>query len=118
MADLNFDTYVRSPFRVKAVQITPENMEEVAALVGQVRVFKGEKYISLDRRIVPNVTRAYVGWYLTVLGDNLRCYNPELFASQFLKTDGGNIVTFDFVDDDENTVNVVSVQEVPSPPAA
>lgn len=76
--------YVRKPFAVKAVRITEENIEELAEQLGEVKVKGREKYISLDRRIVPNVGRAFVGWWVTRLGDNLRCYSNKVFRDQFV----------------------------------
>lgn len=95
---LPFDQYVRTPFSVEALIITEENIEEVAKLVGTVRIKNDEKYIALDRRVVPNISRAYLGWYLTRLGDNLRCYSPKIFDEQFEIMPDTMIVHFDFRD--------------------
>ena len=96
MSELSFNQYVRTPFAVEATVITQDNIEEVAKLVGTVRVKDNEKYIALDRRIVPNISRAYVGWYITRLGDNLRCYSPKVFEEQFKAIDESKLVVFDF----------------------
>lgn len=82
---MEFTTFSRKPFVVEAVEITDENIEEVAKLIGTdgVRVKDEVKYIALDKRIVPNIHRAYVGWWLTRMGDNLRCYSPKIFEEQF-----------------------------------
>lgn len=80
---MDFQTFSRKPFAVEAVQITEENIEEVAKLIGEVRVKDDVKYIALDKRIVPNIHRAYVGWWLTRMADNLRCYSPKIFEEQF-----------------------------------
>jgi hypothetical protein len=82
---MEFMTFIRKPFTVEAIEITEENMKEVATLIGTVRTKDGVTYISLDRRIVPNVHRAFVGWYLTRLEDNYRVYAPKLFASEFVE---------------------------------
>jgi hypothetical protein len=72
VSDLNFELYVREPFAVEAVQITEENIEKIAALIGLgIRVKNDVKYIALDRRVVPNISRAYIGWWVTSLSDNL-----------------------------------------------
>lgn len=81
-----FNTYTRKPFTVEAVEITEENIENVAKLIGvegEVRDKDGAKYITVDKRIVPNIHRAFVGWWLTRMGDNLRCYSPKIFTDQF-----------------------------------
>jgi hypothetical protein len=95
-SDLPFSQFVRTPFSVEALIITEENIESVARLVGTVRVKNDEKYIALDRRVVPNISRAYIGWYLTRLGDNLRCYSPKVFMEQFEPMPDTMIVHFDF----------------------
>jgi hypothetical protein len=84
MSETEFTKFVRKPFSVLATQVTEENIDELAKLVGEVRLKGEEKYIALDRRIVPNVGRAYLGWFVTRLGDNLRCYSPKVFKEQFM----------------------------------
>jgi hypothetical protein len=81
---MQFNQYIRSPFVVEAIEITEENLADVAKLVGDIRTKNGVTYIALDRRIVPSVNRAYVGWYMTRLGDNYRCYSPKVFTDQFI----------------------------------
>lgn len=96
MSEITFQNYVRTPFLVEAAVITDENIEEVAALVGNVRIKNGERYIALDRRVVPNISRAFIGWYVTRLGDNFRCYSPKVFAEQFEQMNDTMVVCFDF----------------------
>lgn len=114
MADeLNWTMFVRTPFAVEATLITPENIDEVAALVGTVRIKNGEKYISLDRRVVPNISRAFVGWYLTRLGDNLRCYSPKVFLEQFEVMPDSLQAAYDFraeIEEKETTAEVEDTQ--------
>jgi hypothetical protein len=81
-----FNTYTRKPFVVEAVEITDENIEDVAKMIGvegEVREKDGAQYIVVDKRIVPNIHRASAGWWLTRMGDNLRCYSPKIFTEQF-----------------------------------
>lgn len=92
---MEFSQYIRRPFVVEAVEITEENMEEVAKLVGEVRTKDNVTFIQLDRRLVPNVTRAFVGWYMTRLGDNYRCYAPKIFNEQFMDYEPVISVSFD-----------------------
>lgn len=112
---MEFTHFVRRPFAVEAVEITEANLQEVAKLVGTVRTLDGVTFISCDRRIVPNIRRAYVGWYLTRLGDSFRCYSPTVFLSQFV--DFVPEVTFTFEQDAEKTepittpVNVFELQQ-------
>ena len=81
---MEYATFVRKPFTVEAVKITPENMDEIAELVGQVRrKVDGTPYILVDRRLVPGVFKVYAGYYMTRMNDNIRCYTPEIFEEQF-----------------------------------
>jgi len=81
---MEFEPFVRRPFRVEAIEITLENMSEIAELIGDVRTKDGTTFIAIDRRIVPNVNRAFAGWWMTRLNDNYRCYNPKVFREQFI----------------------------------
>ena len=97
---MEFTQFVRIPFVVDAVEITADNIADVAKLVGEIRTKGDSTFIALDRRLVPNVNRAYVGWFMTKLGDNYRCYSPKAFKDQFtVKTD--DTMAFDFSDDEE-----------------
>lgn len=102
MSEIEFNNYVRTPFAVEATLITNENIDAIADLVGTVRVKNGEKYIALDRRIVPNISRAYVGWFVTRLGDNYRCYSPKVFSEQFELMSDTLVVCFDFNEKQED----------------
>ena len=90
---LEFERFVRTPFVVEATLITDENIEQIAELIGQVRVKDGEKYIALDRRVVPNLGRAYIGWYFTQMDDNYRCYSPKIFTQQFVEVGDRDEIT-------------------------
>jgi len=92
---MEFNRYIRKPFVVEAVEITEENMEAVAALIGEVRRKGDTLFISLNRRIVPNVNRAYVGWFMTRMVDNYRCYSPKVFHEQFAEFSTTQVFTFD-----------------------
>jgi hypothetical protein len=81
---MQFNTYTRKPFIVEAVEITEENILEIAEFVGTVRKKEdGTSYIQVDRRLIPNVYRVYPGFFMTRMGDNVRCYSPKIFNDQF-----------------------------------
>ena len=83
---MTFETYTRRPFVVEAMEITDDNIYDVAKMIGingEVRERDDIKYIAVDKRIVPNIHRATAGWWLTRMGDNLRCYSPKIFNEQF-----------------------------------
>lgn len=94
--ELEFATFVRKPFSVEAVQITEENIEEVATLVGTLKEKDGERYIQVDRKKVPNVGQVTPGYWMTRMGRNIRCYSERVFLEQFVPTspDIQNWVTF------------------------
>jgi len=84
---MEFKTYTRTPFAVEAVEITEDNIDEIAALIGSVRTKDGVKTILVDRKIVPNIGRAGIGWFVTKMDDKYRCYAPKLFSEQFIPVD-------------------------------
>jgi len=81
-------TFVRKPFVVEAIEITTENIEEVAKHVGDLKEKEdGTPYILVDRRLVPNVFRVYPGFFMTKMGENIRCYSRKVFTDQFMEKD-------------------------------
>lgn len=87
---LVFESYARTPFVVEVTEITGDNIEEIAKLIGVDGTVHGKgnnRYIPLHPRVVPGVSRAYVGWKLTRMDDNYRCYSPTVFDKQFVKLD-------------------------------
>ena len=81
---MNFTTFVRKPFVVQAIEVTPDNISEVAKYVGDLREKEdGTPYILVDHRLVPNVDRVYPGFYMTKMGENVRCYSRKIFRDQF-----------------------------------
>jgi len=82
--ELQFSPFVRKPFEIEAVQITEENIEDVAKFVGELK-FKddGAPFIVVDRRLVPNIWRVFPGYWMTKMGDNIRCYSEKIFTEQF-----------------------------------
>ncbi|MET0786541.1 MAG: hypothetical protein ABWY25_07545 [Paenisporosarcina sp.] len=82
---MQFTTFVRKPFVVDAVEVTSENISEVAKYVGDLREKEdGTPYILVDRRLVPNVFRVYPGFFMTKMGENVRCYSRKIFKEQFM----------------------------------
>lgn len=101
---LKFDRYVRTPFQVEAVRITEENLHEIAALIGEITTEDGKTFITINRKIIPTMGKAFVGWYLTRSGDSLRCYSAKVFKQQFmsltrLSTTGEARVAWEFPND-------------------
>lgn len=86
---MEFKPYTRKPFKIQAIEITNDNLSEIADVIGEVKENQetGTRYIAINKRVIPNLNRAYVGWYLTLLNDNFRCYSPEAFQDQFVQSD-------------------------------
>lgn len=83
---MEFTTFVRKPFTIEAVEITEDNIEAVAEFVGTLRKKDdGTPFIQVDRRLVPNIYRAYPGFWMTKMGDNIRCYSKRIFEEQFVE---------------------------------
>ena len=82
-----FEEFIRKPFTVEAVEVTTENIEELSELIGTMRHKEdGTPYIAVDRRLVPNVYRVYPGYWVTRMGDNIRCYSKKIFRDQFTES--------------------------------
>lgn len=98
---MEFTEFVRRPFKVEAIRITEENIDEIAALIGEVKVHAktNEKFILLDKRIVPSMTRAFVGWWVTKFNDNLRVYSNKILFEQFTLCDEGWVTWFELADE-------------------
>lgn len=85
---MNFTTYVRKPFIVEAVEVTVANIADISKFVGDLREKEdGTPYILVDRRLVPNIDRVYTGFFMTKMGDNIRCYSRRIFRDQFMVQD-------------------------------
>ena len=87
-SEMEFTQFVRKPFVVEAVKVTEANIGEVAKYVGELKQKDdGTPFIYVDRRLVPNVYRVYPGFYMTRMGDHIRCYSPKVFGEQFVVID-------------------------------
>lgn len=83
-APLEFTEFVRKPFVVSACEVTEDNIEEVAKYVGDLKSKDdGTPYIQVDRKLVPNIYRVFPGFFMTRMGDNVRCYSRRVFMEQF-----------------------------------
>lgn len=83
---MEFEEFARRPFVVEALEVTTENIEEIAAFVGTLQKKEdGTPYIQVDRRLVPTIYRVYPGFWVTRFGDNIRCYSRKIFLEHFIK---------------------------------
>lgn len=83
----DYKTFVRRPFPVKALLITKDNIVDLAPQIGELQYKDDDPdqpYIQVDRKKVPSVFRVWPGYFLTKMGDNVRCYSPKVFKQQFV----------------------------------
>lgn len=84
---MEYTKFVRKPFIVEAIEVTTENINDIATHVGTLRKKEnGTPYIQVDRRLVPNIFRVYPGFWMTKMGDNIRCYSKRAFIEQFIES--------------------------------
>jgi hypothetical protein len=83
---IEYTDFVRKPFIVQAVEITDDNIEEIANELGTLRHKEDDTpYIAVRKGAVPNVSKVFVGWYMTRHGKRTHCYAPKVFFSQFVE---------------------------------
>lgn len=105
---MEFTTYIRKPFKVEAVKITKENIEEIAQEIGRIRYKRenGEPFIRINPKLnIPNVQYVYLDFYMTRMGENIRVYNPKVFENQFTENNENTEKWISFLNgpsDDEN----------------
>jgi hypothetical protein len=84
---MDFATYVRKPFTVEAVEVTEDNIDEIAEMICSIQHKEnGTPFIQVDRRLVSNLFRVFPGFWVTKMddGNNIRCYSKKSFHSQFI----------------------------------
>lgn len=110
-----YKTYIRKPFTVEAIEVTPENIEELSSMVGKlVRPDEGSPFIEVDPKKVPHVTRVFPGFFLTKMGKRVHCYTPKAFAQQFADADEANLSWVAYLNG-ENSTDTTEADETPSP---
>lgn len=102
---MEFSQYVRKPFVVEAVEITEDNIADLAKFIGQLKTKDdGTPYILVDRRLVPNVFRVYPGFFMTQMDDRIRCYTRKVFKEQFCEANENVLAWVNFMNgSDEHT---------------
>lgn len=91
---INPQQYVRKPFYIDAVQVTEENLKEVAQwCMGDIRTEVREKgevtYIKVrvHRPLNERQTKAYVGDWVLYANKGFKVYTGQAFEKNFEKTD-------------------------------
>lgn len=80
---MEMETFIRKPFTVKAVEITAENIAEIAPMVGSLKQKDGQPYIQVNRKKVPNLYEVHIGYWMTKMNGKVRCYSDRVFTEQF-----------------------------------
>jgi hypothetical protein len=102
--------YSRKPFDVEAVELSPDNIDEVAQWCGgEVRTsdlskqggLEGyQQYIKVPvkRPLNDRQTRAYYGDWVVAAGGSFKVYTPKAFISSFQKQSERMLETIDRMD--------------------
>lgn len=85
---LQYTPFVRKPFMVEAVEVTNENIRDLAKIVGTIKFDEntGAPYILVDRKKVPNVYRVTPGYWVTKVDNKIRAYSHNSFHAQFIES--------------------------------
>lgn len=89
--------FTRKPFEIDAVQVTPENLEEVAAWC-QGEILAGESEDTAQRHIKVRVhrplndrqTKAYPGDWVLYAGKGYKVYTDKAFKTSFQPSPQGD----------------------------
>ena len=101
---MEYTSFARKPFVVEAIEITAENLNDIAEMVGTIRTTVDDKvYIQVDRRLIPNIDRVFPGFWLTRMGKNIRCYSAKVFNEQFTEVTDDIKSWVDFLNVEEET---------------
>lgn len=111
---MEFTTFVRKPFTVEAVEVTVDNIEEIAELIGDLREKNGKQYIAVDRRVIPNLYSVHLGYWFTKIGDNkYRCYVKRVFNQQFIENTEDIQQWVTYLNEDHITEVEKELEEIP-----
>lgn len=84
---ISTDTFARKPFHVEAVQVTPENMADVAEWCeGTIHSGKdGARYIKVNvlRPLNARQTKAFVGDWVLAKNNAFKVYTESAFEKTF-----------------------------------
>jgi hypothetical protein len=81
---MDFQPYMRRAFAVDAVEVTRENIAEIADMVGTLSESgDGTPFIQVDKKKAKGVGRVWPGYFITKMDNRIRCYTPRAFRTQF-----------------------------------
>lgn len=85
---MEFERYIRKPFTISAVEVTKDNIGELAELIGEGRTRQkdnGDPYFVTNGSLIRNkaINRVELGYWITKLNDEFRIYKPGVFKRIF-----------------------------------
>lgn len=90
--------YIRKPFQIDAVTVTPENIQDVATWVGgEVRSDDLGQYVKVrvHRPLNDRQTKAYAGDHVLYAGTGYKVYTDKAFKNSFILAAGTTITIVD-----------------------
>ena len=117
--------YSRKPFDVEAVELTPENIEEVALWCGgEVRTsdlsksggqegFQQYIKVPVKRPLNDRQTRAYYSDWVVAAGGSFKVYTPKAFVSSFQRQSELMLETIDRMDENAKQDEKLDFENVP-----
>lgn len=89
---LEYETFVRAPFKIEAVEVTDENIHQIAEMLGS-KIFTdtrtGNTFIGVDNNEMPGIYRIYAGFWVTKMGHRFRAYSQQRFLKEFIRLSDG-----------------------------
>lgn len=89
------NTYERIPFQVEGVQVTKDNLAEIALWTGgTIKQGKTQRYveITVERPVNVRQTQAYVGDWVTISRGRFKIYTDKTFNETFRPTNFEQLV--------------------------
>ena len=90
--NLEYETFVRTPFKIEAVEVTDENIIQIAEMLGS-KIFSdtrtGTTFIGVDNEQMPGIYRIYAGFWVTKMGHRYRAYSQQRFLKEFVRLSPG-----------------------------
>jgi hypothetical protein len=117
---LKIEHFERLPFTIQAIQVTPENIHQVAKWCrGRVKS-EGKrglkKYIQVEvkRALNERQTKAYIGDWVLKAGSGFKVYTPKAFETSFRKVTEHMVKTVKNMVDREKAENDLEDDQVDS----
>lgn len=83
---LDISTYLRKPFEVQAVQVTEDNIYDIAKWCsGEIMSEDGKRFIKVrvERVLNERQTRAFAGDWVLFAGKSFKVYTDKAFKTSF-----------------------------------